>query len=139
MEQLQRQRREEKNRQVEERRVVYVGKISEGTTRADLRQRFEVFGPILEVSLHFRDSGDNYGFVTFKYKNDAYEAIERGNDDPDCPKVDLCFGGRRNFCKEKYSDLDYIPPSAYNDGYSSSAVNDFDSLLQKARAGLKKK
>ena len=42
---------------VEERRVVYVGKISEGTTRADLRQRFEVFGPILEISLHFRDRG----------------------------------------------------------------------------------
>jgi peroxisome proliferator-activated receptor gamma coactivator-related protein 1 len=43
--------------------------------------------------------------VTFKYKNDAYEAIERGNDNPEYPKVDLCFGGRRNFCKEKYSDL----------------------------------
>ena len=51
------------------------------------------------------DFSDNYGFVTFKYKNDAYEAIERGNDNPGYPKVDLCFGGRRNFCKEKYSDL----------------------------------
>ena len=44
-------------RQVEERRVVYVGRVSEGTTRADLRTRFEVFGPIEEISLHFRDRG----------------------------------------------------------------------------------
>ena len=44
-------------RQVEERRVVYVGRISEGTTRADLRKRFEAFGPIEEISVHFRDRG----------------------------------------------------------------------------------
>ena len=60
-----RQRREQECRQLdqegerrnEERRIVYVGKISEGTTRADLRKRFEVFGPILEISVHFRDRG----------------------------------------------------------------------------------
>ena len=46
-----------KQRQVEERRVVYVGRISEGTTRADLRKRFETFGPIEEISVHFRDRG----------------------------------------------------------------------------------
>ena len=58
------------------------------------------------------DFSDNYGFVTFKYKNDAYEAIERGNDNPGYPKVDLCFGGRRNFCKEKYSDLgEFLRPN----------------------------
>ena len=44
-------------RQVEERRVVYVGRISENTSRADLRKRFEVFGPIEEISVHFRDRG----------------------------------------------------------------------------------
>ena len=48
---------------------------------------------------------DNYGFVTFRNKADAFTAIEQGNDDTSYPKVDLCFGGRRAFCKEKYSDL----------------------------------
>lgn len=48
---------------------------------------------------------DNYGFVTFAYKNDAYEAVEHGNDDPTLPRYDLCFGGRRAFCKVKYADL----------------------------------
>lgn len=38
-------------------------------------------------------------------KNDAFAAIEHGNDDTSQPKVDLCFGGRRAFCKEKYADL----------------------------------
>jgi len=175
-----RQRREQECRQLdqegerrnEERRIVYVGKISEGTTRADLRKRFEVFGPILEISVHFRDRGDNYGFITFKYKVDAYEAIEHGNDDPSYPTVDLCFGGRRAFCKEKYSDLDShmnssLEPCDFEGGYrlrggsgdgstSSSggrpgvmrsrgggqgrgSANDFDSLLQQARAGLSSK
>ena len=50
-------------------------------------------------------SRDNYGFVTFDSKKDAFSAIEHGNDDTSYPKVDLCFGGRRAFCKEKYADL----------------------------------
>ena len=50
-------------------------------------------------------SRDNYGFVSFRNKDDAYEAVEHGNDDPSYPRVDLCFGGRRKFCKQKYSDL----------------------------------
>lgn len=160
-----------------------MGKIAEGTTRADLRKRFEVFGPILEISVHFRDRGDDYGFITFKYKVDAYESIEHGNDDPSYPTVDLCFGGRRAFCKEKYSDLDSHINSALDPaevdkyrarGDSSKShpymvrtvngraigngngscvtgqngscgtgggggTNDFDSLLQQARAGLNKK
>ena len=53
-------------------------------------------------ALHGRD---NYGFVSFSSRDDAYEAVEHGNDDPSYPRVDLCFGGRRKFCKQKYSDL----------------------------------
>ena len=48
---------------------------------------------------------DNYGFVTFVKKEDAVKAIDRGNDDPNQPAFDLCFGGRRSFCKDKYADL----------------------------------
>lgn len=55
--------------------------------------------------LHFAVFRDNYGFVTFAFKVDAYEAVEHGNDDPSLPKYDLCFGGRRTFCKVRYSDL----------------------------------
>ena len=47
----------ERQRQIEERRVIYVGKIAEGSTRADLRRRFEIFGPVIDISLHFRERG----------------------------------------------------------------------------------
>merc|ERR1712113_1142990 len=115
-------------RQVEERRVVYVGGIQEGTPKDDLRRRFQVFGPILDISVRFRDHGDNYGFVTFQYKVDAYAAVERGNDDSSQPAYDLCFGGRRAFCKEKYLDLDYV-----EDENTKNGEVDFDDLLAAAR------
>lgn len=47
----------------------------------------------------------NYGFVTFGYKVDAYDAVENGNNDPSLPNYDLSFGGRRLFCRQRYSDL----------------------------------
>jgi len=155
---------QKQQRQVEERRVVYVGRIAEGTTRAEIRTRFEVFGPIEEISVHFRDRGDNYGFVTFDSKKDAFNAIEHGNDDTSYPKVDLCFGGRRAFCKEKYADLDSGGASRLDRGHRNNGTNsssrseqarscsrnsprggqqddsveDFDSLLKQVRAGLRK-
>lgn len=74
-------------------------------TREDLKLRFQCFGPISNVSVHFRTYGDNYGFVTFLHKLDAYEAVEHGNDDHMLPHYDLSFGGRRMFCKTTYADL----------------------------------
>lgn len=47
----------EKQREVEERRVIYVGRLDEGITKADLRRRFEVFGPVVDISIHFRERG----------------------------------------------------------------------------------
>lgn len=68
-------------------------------------------GNIFSLSKNFQTNSkgfhyrDNYGFITFLNKKDAFSAIEHGNDDTSNPKVDLCFGGRRAFCKEKYADL----------------------------------
>ncbi|KAJ8985029.1 hypothetical protein NQ317_016940 [Molorchus minor] len=118
-------------REVEERRVIYVGRISSSTTRDDLRKRFQKFGPITNISLHFRDHGylDNYGFVTFANKLDAYEAIEHGNDDLYHPKYDLSFGGRRIFCKTSYSDLDNVRDET--DYFAPRVIEDsFDTLLR---------
>ncbi|KAG7200971.1 hypothetical protein KM043_003329 [Ampulex compressa] len=131
----------EKQRQVEERRVIYVGRLDEGITKADLRRRFEVFGPVVDISVHFREHGDNYGFVTFAYKNDAYEAVEHGNDDPSLPRYDLCFGGRRAFCKVKYADLDGMASSSPGGGPvpQTSEDNTFDLLLKEAKAKLRKR
>ena len=120
----------EKKSQVDDRRVIYCGKIQEGTLKSDLRTRFQVFGPVTDVSLHFRERGDNYGFITFENKDDAYTAVERGNDDTNLPIYDLCFGGRRAFCKEKYFDLDYV-----EEENSTNGEMDFDELLASAARG----
>lgn len=123
-------------KQVEERRVIYIGRISEGTTKAELRTRFEKYGTIVDISVHFRERGDNYGFVTYKNRDEAYFAVEHGNDDPAQPRYDLCFGGRRAFCKVSYSDLDAQPADANYLGGGPVARPaeplDFDSLLRAA-------
>ncbi|XP_011298043.1 serine/arginine repetitive matrix protein 2 isoform X2 [Fopius arisanus] len=129
----------EKERQVEERRVIYVGRLEDGVTKLELRRRFEIFGPVCDISLHFREHGDNYGFVTFAYKNDAYEAVEHGNDDITQPRYDLCFGGRRAFCKVKYADLDGMASNSFATGsrsMSNDGDNTFDLLLKEAKAKL---
>ncbi|XP_019644253.1 PREDICTED: peroxisome proliferator-activated receptor gamma coactivator 1-alpha-like isoform X2 [Branchiostoma belcheri] len=145
-EQLRKQREqemklEEKKKKIEERRVVYVGKIRVGTTKGDLRRRFQRFGPIEEVSVHFRDAGDNYGFVTFKYTCDAFAAIEEGNQDlgPREAVYDLCFGGRRQFCQTDYADLDSYHGSLSTDrqgGRSNGGrydTMDYGELLRQAQ------
>ncbi|XP_078034696.1 uncharacterized protein LOC144468821 [Augochlora pura] len=131
----------EKQRQVEERRVIYVGRLEEGISKTDLRRRFESFGPVVDISVHFREHGDNYGFVTFAYKNDAYEAVEHGNDDPSLPRYDLCFGGRRAFCKVKYADLDGMASGSPGSGHlpPMNEDNTFDLLLKEAKAKLRKR
>lgn len=120
-------RRDERRISVEERKIVYVGKIEEGTLSSDLRSRFQTFGPIVDVSIHFRERGDNYGFITFENKEDAYVAVEHGNDDTNLPIYDLCFGGRRAFCKDKYFDLDHVEEK------TGMEEIDFDRLLEAAR------
>jgi len=116
----------------EERKIVYVGNIAEGILKSDLRNRFETFGPILDISLHFRERGVNYGFLTFKNIEDAKEAIEHGNDENEKSKYDLCFGGRRKFCREEYYDLDDV------EDVPTTSQLPFDELLRKARREIKK-
>ncbi|XP_056147817.1 peroxisome proliferator-activated receptor gamma coactivator-related protein 1 isoform X2 [Lampris incognitus] len=129
-----------KERAIEERRVVYVGRIRGTMTRKELRERFSLFGEIEACTLHLRDQGDNYGFVTYYHTKDAFTAIESGNKlrKPDELPFDLCFGGRRQFCQTSYSDLDsnreYEPLSAKN----KFRTLDFDTLLKEAQKNLKR-
>jgi peroxisome proliferator-activated receptor gamma coactivator-related protein 1 len=135
------EREERKKKQIEERRIVYVGKISNDMTRRDLRELFDCFGDIEEVSVHFREDGDNYGFVTFCYTCDAYAAIERGNSIHGMEHFDLCFGGRREFCKSDYADLDGNKEDDEEMApfMSKPSKNlDFDELLRQAMTKSKK-
>ena len=53
-------------RQIEQRLVVYVGRVPDGTTKAELRERFEKFGEVTDISIHFREWGLVYIFHGFE-------------------------------------------------------------------------
>lgn len=128
-----------KEKAIEERRVVYVGRIRASMTHAELKERFSLYGDIEDCTLHFREHGDNYGFVTYYNTKDAFTAIENGSKlrRPNELPFDLCFGGRRQFCKTSYADLDsnreYDPPSTKH-----KIALDFDTLLKQAQKNLKR-
>ncbi|XP_044154304.1 peroxisome proliferator-activated receptor gamma coactivator-related protein 1 isoform X1 [Bufo gargarizans] len=126
----------QKQQAIEERRVVYIGKINSQMTRSELRRRFSIFGDIEECTIHFREQGDNYGFVTYRCTKEAFAAIENGHKLrlPDELPFDLCFGGRRQFCKSNYADLDSnrddFDPAPVRSKFESL---DFDTLLKQAQ------
>ncbi|XP_068578985.1 peroxisome proliferator-activated receptor gamma coactivator-related protein 1 [Cebidichthys violaceus] len=129
-----------KEKAIEERRVVYIGRIRGTMTQKELKERFSLFGEIEECTLHFRDHGDNYGFVTYYDTKNAFTAIENGSKlrKPDELPFDLCFGGRRQFCKSNYADLDssreYEPLPAKGKFHGL----DFDTLLKQAQQNQKR-
>ncbi|XP_034396601.1 peroxisome proliferator-activated receptor gamma coactivator-related protein 1-like [Cyclopterus lumpus] len=130
----------QKLKAIDERRVVYVGRIRRSMTHDELRERFSQFGVVECVSLHFRDRGDHYGFVTFYNTDDAFAAIDNGGKlrKPDELPFDICFGGRRQFCNSHYADLDANRDTEPAPAKSRSEDLDFDSLLKQAQRGLKR-
>ncbi|KAM4750182.1 uncharacterized protein FYW61_000740 [Anableps anableps] len=130
----------QKLKAIDERRVVYVGRIRRTMTHDELRERFSQFGEVECVSLHFRDGGDHYGFVTFYSTEDAFAAIDNGGKlrKPDELPFDLCFGGRRQFCNSDYADLDANREADPPPPRSRFEDLDFDSLLKQAQRGLKR-
>lgn len=74
--------------------------------RDDLKRKFIQYGRIKQVTLHYKESGAKYGFVTFEKPQDAYKAIDSSSTDPNLIEYDVSFGGRRAFCRTEYADLD---------------------------------
>ncbi|XP_054634756.1 peroxisome proliferator-activated receptor gamma coactivator-related protein 1-like isoform X2 [Dunckerocampus dactyliophorus] len=127
----------QKLKAIDERRVVYVGRIRRSMTHDELRERFSQFGEVECVSLHFRDKGDHYGFVTFYNMENAFAAIDNGGKlrRPDELPFDICFGGRRQFCNSNYADLDASGDADLSPAKSRFQELDFDSLLKRAQRG----
>uniref|UniRef100_A0A8C9RYJ1 PPARG coactivator 1 alpha n=1 Tax=Scleropages formosus TaxID=113540 RepID=A0A8C9RYJ1_SCLFO len=137
-----RELREEHRRQIiDDRPTLYVGRLRPDSTRTELKRRFEVFGEIEECVVNLRDNGDNFGFITYRYTCDAFAALEKGHTlhGSDEPHLELHFGGRRQFCKPSYTDLDShyddFDPTSTRSKYDSM---DFDSLLREAQRCLRR-
>ncbi|XP_043918019.1 peroxisome proliferator-activated receptor gamma coactivator 1-alpha isoform X2 [Protopterus annectens] len=135
------QRERQKQKAIEERRVIYIDKLRSGITRTELKRRFEVFGEIEECTVNLRDDGDSYGFITYRYTCDAFAALENGYTlrRSSEPRFEMCFGGRKQFCKSEYTDLDCnlddFDPASTKSKYDSM---DFDSLLREAQRSLRR-
>ncbi|XP_030635535.1 peroxisome proliferator-activated receptor gamma coactivator 1-alpha isoform X3 [Chanos chanos] len=135
------QRERQRQKAIEERRVVYVGRLRSDSTRSELKRRFEVFGEIEECTINLRHDGDNFGFITYRYTCDAFAALENGHTlrRSNEPQFELCFGGQKQFCKSNYTDLDShsddFDPASTKSKYDSM---DFDSLLREAQCSLRR-
>ncbi|XP_012720393.2 peroxisome proliferator-activated receptor gamma coactivator 1-alpha isoform X5 [Fundulus heteroclitus] len=135
------QREKQRQKAIEERRVVYVGRLRSDCSRSELKRRFEVFGEIEECAVNLRDDGDNFGFIMYRYTCDAFAALENGHAlrRSNEPQFELCFDGQKQLCKSQYTDLDShsddFDPTSTKSKYDSM---DFDSLLREAQCSLRR-
>ncbi|XP_034661334.1 serine/arginine repetitive matrix protein 2 [Drosophila subobscura] len=128
---------------VEERRIVYVGRIEQETTKELLRQKFLAYGSIKQITIHYKENGMKYGFVTYERAQDAFTAIDTSPRDPQINMYDISFGGRRAFCRASYADLDNAGINNYHsyvfpkEAPAPKAQEDsFEALLLKVKAKL---
>ncbi|KAH8295197.1 hypothetical protein KR018_008458 [Drosophila ironensis] len=128
---------------VEERRIVYVGRIEQETTKEILRRKFLPYGSIKQITIHFKENGMKYGFVTFDRAQDAFTAIDTSSKNPLINMYDISFGGRRAFCRASYADLDNAGINNYNycvfpkeEPAPKAQEDSFEALLLSVKAKL---
>ncbi|EDW16717.2 uncharacterized protein LOC6575242 [Drosophila mojavensis] len=128
---------------VEERRIVYVGRIEADTTKEMLRRKFLPYGNIKQITIHYKENGMKYGFVTFERAQDAFTAIDTSARDAQINMYDISFGGRRAFCRASYADLDNAGINNYHSYVFPTAApaappqeDSFEALLLKVKAKL---
>ncbi|XP_063705155.1 uncharacterized protein LOC134834435 [Culicoides brevitarsis] len=119
-----------KHEDPEKRNIVYVGQLEPELTKEQLRKKFISYGHVTNVSIHMKDNGMRYGFITFEKPQEAYRAIDTSKNDPLMSKYDVSFGGRRAFCGSHYADLDGIN-SYINYHQISYPIEPYESTVKK--------
>jgi len=117
---------------IENRQVVYIGGIDKTTSKDYLKGRFEQFGTIKLVQIHPREKQDSYAFITFSSTEEAAEAIAHGNDGH-ANRLEIHYGGRRQFCGQEYVDLDAARDVSPVPVTPKVEVSDYDALLAEMR------
>ncbi|CRK88038.1 CLUMA_CG001824, isoform A [Clunio marinus] len=129
----------DQNVSYQERKIVYIGGLDENTTKDEIRRKFLHYGTIKKISLHSKDDGLRYGFVTFADAESAYEVIDKFANDPMIKLYDIRFGGRRKFCKQSYADLDSLAENDYQDTQKAAKDLSFEDLLNLAKKKISAK
>ncbi|KAJ6637679.1 Mitochondrial amidoxime reducing component 2, partial [Pseudolycoriella hygida] len=123
-----------------ERHVIYVGKLHRTTSREDLLAKFSKYGRIRNVSTHYNNQGEKYGFVRFKSAADACEVCRYHTHDANIKMYDICFGERRKFCGTNYFDLDNADANERANCRSAQPPKQsFEELLESAKRAQKAK
>ncbi|KAG5673317.1 hypothetical protein PVAND_003377 [Polypedilum vanderplanki] len=124
----------------EERKVVYIGGLTEDVTKEDLRRNFLKYGTIKKISIHAKqDVNGNlrFGFITFAEASAAYDVLDKFKLDSSLCDYDIRFGGRRRFCKQSYADLDSLPKEDdIDDVYNNNNININNTMKSKKAAEL---
>ncbi|XP_060096583.1 peroxisome proliferator-activated receptor gamma coactivator 1-beta [Heteronotia binoei] len=120
-------------------RVVFIKNLSSSMSSSELKQRFEVFGEIVECCVLTRNKrGDKYGFITYRCSEHAALSLKNGASlrKRNEPSFQLSYGGFGHFWT-RYTDLDSSTeessPAPVKSKYETM---DFDSLLQEAQESL---
>ncbi|XP_053573068.1 peroxisome proliferator-activated receptor gamma coactivator 1-beta isoform X2 [Bombina bombina] len=135
----QRQIQKRREKAIDERRVIYIQNLSNSISANELKNRFEVFGEILECRVLNKSRGEKYGFITYGCSEAAALSLMKGASlrKKNEPFFHLSYGGLRHFFWTKYTDLDSnaeeSSPALKKSKYDSM---DFDSLLKEAQRSL---
>lgn len=126
---------------LEERKVVYIGHLEDEITKEDLRKSFLKYGTIKKISLHAKEDGLRFGFITFADAQCAYDVIGKFRSDSVLSKYDVRFGGRRKFCKQTYADLDSLPVDEFQSATPQKRAKElsFEDLLKLAKKEIASK
>ncbi|XP_054834795.1 peroxisome proliferator-activated receptor gamma coactivator 1-beta [Eublepharis macularius] len=121
-------------------RVVFIKNLSSSMSSSELKQRFEVFGEIVECCVLTRNKrGDKYGFITYRCSEHAALSLKNGASlrKRNEPSFQLSYGGFGHFFWTRYTDLDSnTEESSSTPVKSKYETMDFDSLLQEAQESL---
>ncbi|KAG8300613.1 nuclear receptor transcription coactivator activity protein [Homalodisca vitripennis] len=96
----------------EERRVLFIGRVLQGTTKKELIKKFRPFCRI--VSMQYQEHTDNFAYVTFTSSADAYQAVVHGKD-PSLYSI-LCYDRRQGLLK-RISGLKRRGGPSLSEGY----------------------
>ncbi|KAJ8715758.1 hypothetical protein PYW07_010240 [Mythimna separata] len=61
---------------VDERKIVYVGRLEKDVTKQALGNKFAKFGRVVRVRIHSHDNGTLYGFVTYERSDADLDVLE---------------------------------------------------------------
>nr|XP_056713506.1 peroxisome proliferator-activated receptor gamma coactivator 1-beta [Euleptes europaea] len=121
-------------------RVVFIKNLSSSMSSSELKQRFEVFGEIVECCVLTRNKReDKYGFITYRCSEHAALSVKNGASlrKRNEPSFQLSYGGFGHFFWTRYTDVDSnteeSSPAPVKSKYETM---DFDSLLQEAQESL---